>query len=238
LAGISTLTSETKQLIVVVDLWRKKPEHQLLMSETIDTAQLADLWEHASTTVPISTPMEVAKLPRQKAHAWHIPPFFQSSDDVVQIRVQLFHLDQEQQQQQQQVSSTIPHHAAPVLLDTEFCLWRGWAKHGEMTFVQRERSVGLELTDRGQWIQHRIVQCRHPRWMNYLGLQFKVVLICEPMSSTSNDEFVAYGFTKLQLEAIRLHENTHGNIQHHLFRKDDGWQKHGVTLAHLIEELC
>ena len=224
--------SATNQLIVVVDLWRKNP-HQLLFSETIDN--LAELFEHASTTVPISTPMKVAKLSREKPYAWHIPPLFQTSEDAVQVRVQLFRLDQ-----RQSISSTTPHCVAPVLLHTEFCLWRGWAKHGELTFVQRERSVGLQLTDRGQWIQHRIVQCRHPRWMNYLGLQFKVVLHCEPILSSSDDDdgLEVYGFTKVRIEAIRLHENSHGNIQHHLFRKDDGWQKHGVTLPHLLEELC
>jgi hypothetical protein len=41
----------------------------------------------------------------------------------------------------------------------------------------------------------------------------------------------------LKLEAIRVHENSHGNIQHHLFRKDMGWQRHGVELAHLLADL-
>jgi hypothetical protein len=76
--------------------------------------------------------------------------------------------------------------------------------------------------------------------MSYLGLQFKLVLLCERLAAADPDdkEFVTFGFTKVRIEAIILHENSNGNIQHHLFRRDQGWQTHGITLSHLLDELC
>jgi hypothetical protein len=127
---------------------------------------------------------------------------------------------------------------------------------GELVFLQHERIRGLELTDRGKYIEHRIVRTSNKKqrdmsnWQGYLGLQFKMILMCSAAAGTRSTSSVdvdvnehhsavkvPFEFQKLKLEAIRVHENSYGNIQHNLFRKDVGWQRHGVELAHLLEEL-
>jgi hypothetical protein len=50
-----------------------------------------------------------------------------------------------------------------IIYVTSFFWWRGWSHIGELTFLQRQRNRGLELTDRGQWVQHRIVCTKSPQ---------------------------------------------------------------------------
>ena len=140
-----------------------------------------------------------------------------------------------------------------TLLDTSFLVWKGYSSTGELTFLQKERTSGLQLTDRGRYIQNRINNSssttinndESKNWKNYLGLQFKVIFICEkteeqsasPRTSAKRSDMQVFSFTQARVEAIRLHETASGNIQHSLFRKDSGWQMHGVELLHLVEEL-
>ena len=100
----------------------------------------------------------------------------------------------------------------------------------------------------------RRTQTKRTNWEGYLGFQGKLVLLCEkyqrPQPKNDNDstsrggddegqqQMISFAFTKIRLELIRLHENEHGNIRHYLFCPDNsGWNRHGIHVLHLIEEL-
>lgn len=214
------IRADSRQMILALDFWRDRSE-SIMISE--HSADLQELWNTGCTSISVSDPVEVAQLPREAARGWNLDDTV-ASLDYSRVRLQLFH-----------INDSIN---APVLLDSDFHVYRGYPQNGEMTYLQQDRSNGLRLTGRGQWIQHRIKQCRHPKWMGYFGLQFKVILFCERLPEQDPDEnFVRYGFTRFRIEATRLHETAHGNTHHGIFRKGDGWEKHGVTLLHLVEEL-
>lgn len=228
LSPIPTAALSSARLSLTVDLWK---DSDTLLSTTVDG--LSSLVTQSSITVPLRIAIEVGQLPREKAHQWNLPNFFEGGTG--RARLQLFRAGVHSEGNGS--TPTTPLLQSSTVLDTEYSFWLGWAKYGEMTFLQQQRTVGLEMTDRGRWIQNRIIDCRHPQWMGYRGLQFKMVLMCEQLQTEGDPEFIRFGFTKARIEAIRLHENTHGNIRHHIFRKDQGWQKHGVTLNHLLNEL-
>ena len=167
-----------------------------------------------------------------------------------------------------------------TVLDANVHLWRGWTNHGELTILQgnsrgRDGTFGLDMTEHGKVLEYRIIRSnggyyfpnpnasmseRHRRltsngWPSgYLGLQFKVVLLCEQRRSSptrqqdddegggekDNDDMVIYEFRKLKLEAVRVHAINDGEIEtikHYPFCKDQGYHQHGVGLLHLMGEL-
>ena len=204
----------------LISVWNGEKE---IVSLPVNSShQIHDFLTQASMTLELQTPIAVASLPAERCHCWNLPRV----DVYVNWRatVHFLRLDTNQ---------------CYCLLDTPFKLWRGWNEIGELTFVQRERIRGLELTDRGKFIEHRIVQTSSIRdsWYGYIGLQFKLILICSAGPKRPSAKEILFEYQQLRLEAIRLHENSYGNIQHNLFRKDAGWQKHGVELLHLLEEL-
>jgi hypothetical protein len=206
---------------LVLDVWN--PQKQLVVSQRISSIDLLHKFvARATLTVPLEKPIEVGRLPRSNfSPCWDLPKFHEGW----RARLDWIRTD---------------IHKSNVLLETDFAWWKGWSQMGELTFLQRQRTRGLELTDRGHALQHRIVRsaARGSQWQGYLGLQFKVVLICEKRKSEETTSLVPFDFTKIRIEAIRLHENSIGDIQHNLFRKDPGWQHHGVELLHLLEKLC
>jgi hypothetical protein len=225
--------TSTSDWTLVVDVWR---DNERLVSQTILSDQLDALCIQATVTVDLETPIEAGRLSRPKGHGWNLP----KTHEGWKARLQLFRNNQNQEKESPSPASSSSSSSSMlshVLLDTSFSWWRGWSHIGELTFLQRERNRGLELTDRGQWVQHRIVRAKSPQWQGYLGFQCKVTLVCETTGEDDGDDMVRFDFTKVRIEAIRLHENAHGNITHNLFRKDEGWQKHGVELLNLIEEL-
>lgn len=201
--------------------------HSLVCTKTIDNSQnqVSDFVHTGSTTIHLESLIDVGLLPRQSGcHCWNLP----KSYPAWTARLHLLVNDGHELKQ------------GHTLLDTSFSVWRGWSSNGELTFLQRIRTKGLHLTDRGRYIQHRIVTgCRNtPNWRNFLGMQSKVILVCEKViDDDSLSGLQRFCFTKVRLEAIRIHENSAGNVQHSLFRKDPGWKAHDVQLLHLLEEL-
>jgi hypothetical protein len=250
-----TISSRDLQFYISISNGSK----EIISEAILSPEQIHEMLTQATVTMDLQHPIPVTSLPLNRCHCWNLP-----GTDAYQdwrATVHLLHLGNS-------------HHAAQnsschCLLDTGFCLWRGWSQVGELVFLQRERIRGLELTDRGKYLEHRIVRTSNTsststtttrrrdmsNWQGYLGLQFKMTLMCSVAAGTSTSNVdadvdvdgdvdeqpaavkVPFEFQKLKLEAIRVHENSHGNIQHHLFRKDMGWQRHGVELAHLLEEL-
>jgi len=202
--------------MLVFDIWN--PKNELVASKSLDSrASWEKFVAQACLTVDLDDPLIVGTLPRQKCHCWNLP----KSYDGWKARLHIFQ-----------------NESCHALLDTDFSWWKGWSQTGELTFLQRERNHGLELTDRGHSIQHRIRRSNSPQWQGYLGLQFKLILLCNKSKGPEIEgTLTRFEFSQVRIEAIRLHENAYGNIQHSLFRKDTGWEKHGVELLHLLEEL-
>ena len=226
------ISSRDLQFYISVSNGRK----EIISESIVSPEQIHELLTQATVTIDLQHPIPVTSLPVNRCHCWNLP-----GTDAYQdwsATVHLLHLG----------NNNHANSSCHCLLDTGFCLWRGWSEVGELVFLQRERIRGLELTDRGKYIEHRIVRTSNSgsvttrrrdmsNWQGYLGLQFKMTLMCIAAKGTSTAAKVPFEFQKLKLEAIRVHENSHGNIQHHLFRKDAGWQRHGVELSHLLEEL-
>jgi hypothetical protein len=227
---------------------------EIISEVIVSPEQVHELLTQATVTIDLQHPVHVASLPDNRCHCWNLP-----ETDAYQdwsATVHLLHLGNNNHAN---ANSSSCH----CLLDTGFCSWRGWSQVGELVFMQNERTRGLELTDRGKYIEHRIVRTSNTsttqqremsmsntNWQGYLGLQFKMVLLCSSAATAGTSSVVdmnmdehpamtqvPFEFQKLKLEAIRVHENSQGNIQHNLFRNDVGWQRHGVELAHLLEEL-
>eukprot|EP00980_Cylindrotheca_fusiformis_P011154 scaffold2557_cov121-Cylindrotheca_fusiformis.AAC.37 len=201
--------------------------NELVCTKTIDNShnQVSEFVQAGSITLHLESLINVGALPLQSGcHCWNLP----KSYPKWRARLHMFvHQDQEMKR-------------GHTLLDTSFSVWRGFSENGELTFLQRVRTKGLHLTDRGQYLQHRIVTGarKTPNWRNFLGVQSKVILICEKVEDPMiESDLQRFCFTKVRLEAIRLHENSAGNVQHNLFRHDPGWKTHGVELLHLLEEL-
>jgi hypothetical protein len=201
--------------------------NELVSTKTIDNSQhqVTEFVQTGSLTINLDSLIDVGTLPRQSGcHCWNLPKSYPGWKARLHLFVQEGHKIKR----------------GHALLDTAFSAWRGWSENGELSFLQPQRTKGLYLTDRGRYIQHRIVtgSRKTPNWRHFLGVQSKVILVCEKV----NDSWMAsdmqrFCFTKVRVEAIRLHENSAGNVQHGLFRKDPGWKAHGVELLHLLEEL-
>ena len=229
--------------------------NRVVVAETIQSiGQILELFSRGTVTVGLSSPIVVGELPQHRCYCWNLPR--SSAYSGWSATVHFF------------VSSKCRLHVGSKddslswecfnILDSDFPWWRGWSKEGELTLLQRDQRSGLDVSERGKCLEHRIIRSsgyvlpteappsqHHPRgWPpGYLGLQFKLVLICSQRQSTSrrvqqaSHDNVTYEFQKLKLEAVRAHEKSDGSVQHYLFRKDEGWQMHGVELLHLMSEL-
>jgi hypothetical protein len=205
-----------------VDIYNEMNE--LVCTRTIDSTQeeINQFVFTGTVTIKLESSIRVGELQKQKCHCWNLPKSYPGWSAHLSLFLQ-------------GTESRPPK--AFTLLHTKFSVWKGWSENGELTFIQRERTKGLQLTDRGSYIQHRIVSRNtYSNWRNYLGLQTKVVLLCDKVSGNKK-EYQNFGFTQVRIEAIRLHQSSAGNIRHSLFRKDKGWSEHGVELLHLLEEL-
>lgn len=217
----------------------RNDKNELVSTKTIDNSmnnnnRLSDLFTKGTLTVDLDVPVLAGKLLGESScHCWNLT---KSSYQGWSAHLHLFVPGREN-------PTSFQGH---TLLDTAFSVWKGYSSIGELAFLQKERTSGLQLTDRGRCIQNRINNnSKTGNWKNYLGLQFKVIFICEKTvrvrsvdaAAGTKSDIQMFSFTQARVEAIRLHETTSGNIQHNLFRKDSGWQVHGVELLHLIEEL-
>lgn len=244
-------------LTLGIDIYNDKGE--LVHTRTIDNflSHVDDFVSNGTVTIHLEEPITVGSLPIGRGcHCWNLPKSYPGW----RARLHLFantvattmegddDTTSEKASGGDDSTSSFKGWQCRTLLDTGFSVWRGFSENGELTFIQKERTKGLQLTDRGRFLQHRIATgaSKTPNWKNFLGLQAKVILVCEKTYSDVNAETTGgndhsptqqFGFTNLRIQAIRLHETGVGNVQHSLYRKDSNWHTHGVELLHLLEEL-
>ena len=229
--------------------------NRVVVAETFQSiGQILELFASGTVTIDLASPIVVGELPQNHCHCWNLP----RSRAYAGWRATVHFFVRSKYRLNAGPNNNSLSWECFNILDSNFQWWRGWSKEGELTLLQRDQRSGLDISDMGKCLEHRIIRSsgyvlptearssqHHPRgWPpGYLGLQFKIVLTCSQrqrprrqgqQASRSN---VIYDFQKLKLEAVRAHEKSDGSVQHYLFRKDEGWQQHGVELLHLMSEL-
>ncbi|CAJ1970168.1 unnamed protein product [Cylindrotheca closterium] len=257
-------------LTLGIDIYNEKGE--MVHTRTIDNflSHVDDFCTNGTVTIHLEEPIPVGSLPTGRGcHCWNLPKSYPGwkarlhvfADNNTAIEGDDDNFDDTSATGRGTTTTTTASthttcfngRQCHTLLDTNFSVWRGFSDNGELTFIQKERTKGLQLKDRGRFLQHRIVTgaSKTPNWKNFLGLQAKVILVCEKTHDVVEDNYDSehgnipptvgpiqqFGFTSLRIQVIRLHQNSVGNVQHSLYRKDYGWHTHGVELLHLLEEL-
>ncbi|KAL3939638.1 MAG: hypothetical protein SGBAC_005664 [Bacillariaceae sp.] len=244
-------------LTLGIDIYNDKGE--LVHTRTIDNflSHVDDFVSNGTVTMHLEEPITVGNLPRGRGcHCWNLPKSYPGwrarlhlfANNVANTKEGDDYCTSQKASGGDDSTNSCNGRQCHTMLDTGFSVWRGFSENGELTFIQKERTKGLQLTDRGRFLQHRIATgaSKTPNWKNFLGLQAKVILVCEKTYSDVNTETTGgndqsptqqFGFTSLRIQAIRLHETAVGNVQHSLYRKDSNWHTHGVELLHLLEEL-